>query len=244
MFQEALKYLYELRPLCDLKVIDGLNYQADGRTLSLLLPPLADGVSLTTLSGLLELLEFGIEEQTEEQLAVDYFLKVADHTKVGLVVKNVDKYGRRPWLVTVNAMTSEQFKFGSYLTPDEFMIGLLSKFVQSDERDKLITLASSLTSESSTEANDDGITQNLVVKSGAALKRSIESKPRVTLAPYRTFSEAVQPESDFIFRVKKVADNQPPNCALFEADGGAWKAQAMLNIKAKLEFNTRVKVIA
>ena len=45
--------------------------------------------------------------------------------------------------------------------------------------------------------------------------------------------EIEQPVSEFIFRM---AEKQGITCALFEADGGAWKNAAMQNIKKYLEF--------
>ncbi|OSA97223.1 hypothetical protein B2H85_16310, partial [Clostridium botulinum] len=52
----------------------------------------------------------------------------------------------------------------------------------------------------------------------------------VALAPYRTFPEVQQPTSKFIFRMQ-----QGPKAAIFEADGGAWRNQAMQSIKAYLQ---------
>lgn len=57
--------------------------------------------------------------------------------------------------------------------------------------------------------------------------------PRVKLAPYRTFIEIEQPESEFVFRARKADDL--PHFALFEADGGAWRIESMKRIKAYLE---------
>ncbi|PFR65873.1 hypothetical protein COK29_26730, partial [Bacillus cereus] len=48
----------------------------------------------------------------------------------------------------------------------------------------------------------------------------------VSLQPYRTFVEVEQPKSNFIFRMK-----DGPRCSIHEADGGAWKLQAMNNIE-------------
>ena len=56
----------------------------------------------------------------------------------------------------------------------------------------------------------------------------------VILRPYRTFPEVEQPASSFIFRMK---ENDGVCCALFEADGGAWKNEAMRNIKEYLKEN-------
>lgn len=54
---------------------------------------------------------------------------------------------------------------------------------------------------------------------------------------YRTFMEIEQPESEFVFRARK-ADSLP-HFALFEADGGAWRIEAMKRIKAYLEENLK-----
>jgi hypothetical protein len=84
-------------------------------------------------------------------------------------------------------------------------------------------------------SEDDSISQKATLRQGVALKGEPEKvKARVTLAPYRTFREVEQPASDFIFRLKNAAENQPPTLALFEADGGKWKLQAMQNIGAFL----------
>lgn len=56
----------------------------------------------------------------------------------------------------------------------------------------------------------------------------------VRLKPYRTFTEVDQPESDFVFRMKE-DKYDGVQCALFEADGGAWKLHAMESIQEYLE---------
>lgn len=52
--------------------------------------------------------------------------------------------------------------------------------------------------------------------------------------PYRTFLEVDQPVSEFIFRMKQ-DKYDGVLCALFEADGGAWKMEATERIKKYLE---------
>ena len=53
------------------------------------------------------------------------------------------------------------------------------------------------------------------------------------LKPFRTFVEVDQPVSSFVFRMK---DDRcgGVQCALFEADGGAWTISAMEEIKSYL----------
>lgn len=81
---------------------------------------------------------------------------------------------------------------------------------------------------------DDGITQKATVKTGLASRGDAVIPSPVTLKPYRTFTEVDQPESRFVFRMKE-DKYEGVQCALFEADGGAWKLQAMENIKGYLE---------
>lgn len=55
------------------------------------------------------------------------------------------------------------------------------------------------------------------------------ARPIVRLAPYRTFREIKQPESEFLLR-SRIDDNNVPKLALYEADGGAWKISAIHGI--------------
>ena len=65
----------------------------------------------------------------------------------------------------------------------------------------------------------------------------------VTLRPYRTFNEVEQPASQFVFRINKLA-----NLALFEADGGKWKLEAVESIanylKNELASNKKITILA
>jgi hypothetical protein len=70
----------------------------------------------------------------------------------------------------------------------------------------------------------------VTVKTGIAKIEDVFVPNPVVLAPYRTFPEIAQPESKFIFRMQT-----GPTAALFEADGGAWRNEAMGRIKAWLE---------
>lgn len=82
---------------------------------------------------------------------------------------------------------------------------------------------------------DDGISQRVTTRTGVARIGEIDLPNPVTLKPYRTFPEADQPESDFVFRVRQIEGKV--GIALFEADGGRWKLQAALNIKEWLTSN-------
>lgn len=55
----------------------------------------------------------------------------------------------------------------------------------------------------------------------------------VVLRPYRTFTEVEQPASAFIFRCRQ--DQGKMQFMLCEADGGAWRSEAMKNIQTFME---------
>ena len=65
--------------------------------------------------------------------------------------------------------------------------------------------------------------------------------PIVNLAPFRTFAEVDQPISKFLFRMRREGNHV--SAALFEADGGAWRLEAMKNIAEYLGFNLPKDVV-
>lgn len=66
------------------------------------------------------------------------------------------------------------------------------------------------------------------------IKVSCASPNPVTLAPYRTFREIAQPESQFVFRLRGGVEGALPHAALFEADGAEWKLAAVGRIASFL----------
>src|SRR5690606_26037278 len=106
---------------------------------------------------------------------------------------------------------------------------LQSAFVKNDDRDVILKVVGNVKEEDVKTYGDDGVSQSVTAKVGVATVGQVEVPNPVSLKPYRTFAEVEQPESEFIFRMKN-----GPRCSLFEADGGAWKLQAISNIKSYL----------
>ncbi|NQK92942.1 hypothetical protein HO498_01330 [Streptococcus suis] len=81
-----------------------------------------------------------------------------------------------------------------------------------------------------------------VVSTNMDVKSTLAPNP-VTLRPYRTFAEVEQPASQFIYRIDKAG-----YMALFEADGGKWKLDAINNIatylKSKLGEQANITILA
>ena len=82
---------------------------------------------------------------------------------------------------------------------------------------------------------DDGVTQTVTAKAGVVLSKDVRVPNPVSLRPYRTFREVLQPASSFVLRLQGGGKaSTTPVGALFEADGGAWKVEAMRNISTYL----------
>lgn len=136
-----------------------------------------------------------------------------------------------------------RIEFDRYLPPDDFQIMLMTRFVQSENRDKVLAFAGKIRADESLETADDGFSQRVTIKTGAASNANVVIQNPVYLAPFRTFPEVTQPESPFVLRFGK--EGYP---ALFEADGGAWRNDAVHYIAAwlaeKLPKDDSVQIIA
>ena len=173
-----------------------------------------------------------------------WLIEVLSHQGVRIVSRHTGLYGRREVLLSVSLQDGEPFPFGRFLPREEFVIGLQSRFLQQGDVLEVLRLASGLEMSAVMVAEDDGISQRTTTRQGIALKETVTVKGRVKLRPYRTFREVEQPVSEFVFRLRS-KEGMVPECALFEADGGTWKLDAVLTIKAWLEAkNLNIPVIA
>ncbi len=159
-------------------------------------------------------------------------VEIESPTQISLHTRMVGDFNQRFTPVRCTALVTE-FPWGRFTDPDNFIIMAQSRFVETEDLAKIRAIVGNVKSEEVFQFSDDGISQQVTAKSGVARVENVVIPPRVKLAPYRTFMEIEQPESEFVFRARK-ADSLP-HFALFEADGGAWRIEAMKRIKAYLE---------
>lgn len=127
--------------------------------------------------------------------------------------------------------------FGRFVKLEEFIIMLKSKFIMTEDLEQIIKIVGNIQDENVTNYNDDGITQKVTTRTGIARVGDTSLPPKVNLVPFRTFIEVAQPKSEFLLRAKKGYDGI--EFALFEADGGAWKKEAINNISSYLSDNLK-----
>ncbi|WP_217588781.1 hypothetical protein [Lentibacillus saliphilus] len=176
-------------------------------------------LELNTLTGLVTYIKSKLE-RSESPL----FLHVKNEKKV--VLKGLLEFdGGREDLAVANAIVPE-FDFDYFHDVESMNIAFQSKFTKTEDRNLLLKVIGSLKEDNVRHTGDDGVSQAVTIQTGVASADDVLVPNPVTLAPYRTFLEVDQPESDFVFRMK-----DGPRGAIFEADGGAWRNIAIANVR-------------
>lgn len=188
----------------------------------------AAAIEMSTLTGLVDYIKGQIDESTDKML-----VHVVSPTEVKLV-SALDGDRKRETLVYVKAQIPE-FAYGRYMDNETFLIALQSKFIPNEDRALLLRFAGTVENGTVSQYKDDGVTQKATIRTGIASKGEAEVPNPVQLCPFRTFMEVTQPESSFVFRMRQ-NEGRGVECAIFEADGGAWKNAAMKNVKEYLQF--------
>lgn len=197
-------------------------------------------VKVQTLGGFAALIRAGIEGVDVSK----FLIHIENETTVTLKAKDTDEYGRREVLIQAQPVPFERHRFGNWHDQENFAIEIASKFSDTPDTAYVLKMASILTNDASTSSEDDGFTQRVNVKAGLRMKEQTTLKPRVDLAPYRTFPEVPQPVSPFVFRARVTGEGTPA-LMLVEADGGMWKLQAIDAIRAALDaMNLGLPIIA
>lgn len=182
--------------------------------------------SVDTLEALVKLIRTeGVNQAPMLYVRVDSARRVVvDSTYTG---RDYAWYSRLPLYEAVSDVPS--ISVNQYMSQEHAVIELQSLYAVTEDRDYLLALLSRIDVNQGVSSVDNGISQEVSVRTGAVLKEQQTVQPIVHLQPYRTFLEVEQPASDFLLRLDK--DGRP---ALYEADGGAWKLEAKRNIAAYL----------
>ena len=224
----------------DMLDIDGRTYYWNRNTnrweeLKVSLPddePVPGTIKFFTLDGVIDYIRENVEGLIPDHDSGErLILQVVDETTVALMSKPSTHHKERHAIIKCEAHVP-RICFGSYISTDDFNTMLLSNFICTPAREELFKVVKSLTNEQSMNTADDGVSQVVTVKQGVSLASNCQFKNPVPLAPMRTFTEIEQPESNFTLRV-----NEKANVALFEADGGAWKNEAVARVKEYLKKN-------
>lgn len=226
MIKEALKYIVEMsKP--EIVEVDGDSY-SDRELKRISYIPRADAIIMSTLTSLVDYIHSNTDIMPEKMI-----IHVETPTSVKMY-SMLDYERKRECMAAVKAEIPG-FDFDRFMDHEKFLINMQSKFIDTEDKALLLKFAGTVETGTVAQYGDDGVTQKATVKTGIASKSDAIVPAAVNLKPFRTFLEVDQPESGFVFRMKEDKYSEGVQCAIFEADGGAWKAEAMANIKAYLQ---------
>lgn len=224
MIRAALQYLVNLGKAEIIEADNGYYYSTE--QLYPVKEPLASALIVETLSGLVDY----IKSEFDRSSLNGQLVQVVSSRQVHLLSALFDDGQRETYMIA--EAFSPGFEFDQWYESEDFIIGLQSCFVENDDKAKILKVVGNIKDEAVRQYGDDGVTQQVTAKTGLAQVEDVPIPNPVMLAPFRTFMEIEQPESKFVFRMRQGDDG--PECALFEADGGAWKLEAMKKVKAYL----------
>ncbi|MDO5785428.1 MAG: hypothetical protein Q4P20_10250 [Eubacteriales bacterium] len=202
----------------------------------------AEPLNVHTLTSIVDYITSGTDDNGTLDGACDavdidrrFVVHIEDYDKVTLTRElSTDKRRERLLCATDDTRT---FPFGQFLPVENFIIAMQAYFIQDDMTAQLVRLVSSVTDSNSVKRADNGLTQSVTAKTGIVTSSEIEVPNPVQLCPLCTFSEIRQPGRRFVFRLR--GGDNGVTAALFEADGNAWKHEAILNIRDYLNLELR-----
>lgn len=233
MLKQAMEFLMEkARP--ELVEVGERKYSTND--LYPVLLPQVEGFKVSSLSSIIQYLK-----DNPDDVGIRKIIAIESPERALLKTQAYGEFEQRDTLIQADAFIP-RIRFGEWMGKENFIIQLQSAFTKFEDKTKegeivlsegdkdiLLKCIGNLKSEVVKNHGDDGVSQKVEIKQGIATVAEAVVPNPVTLAPYRTFPEIIQVPSNFIFRMREGRDGI--EMALFEADGGAWRIEAMKRIR-------------
>jgi hypothetical protein len=203
-------------------------------------------LKVNTLTGLVDYVKCNLDHLVLDECLV----QVVSPNRVELIARiegDVQEFRRKTYLSATTEMHGSGFAFGQYQDAESFVIGLQTLFLPSQQRDEILMLLASIKESVVRETVDNGVSQEVKTAGGVVMVGMTKVPNPVELQPYRTFREVTQPVSCFVLRLRSGKGDEKPACALFEADGGVWRIEAIMSVGAFLQeqfLGMAIQVIA
>lgn len=216
--------------------IDGRNYTAQDLK-PVIFEPRPAALKVSTLSGFADYIK-----ANRDGIALDKAVVIIkSHDEVVLASELWGDKKERSYYIGAKIDDGlKVYPFERFMEVESFIIALRSMFEPGSDLEKVITYVSKVRGGKAFNLEDDGVSQTATVQTTAAgaLTKKETAPAIVKLRPYRTFRDIEQIESEFLFRMKLVdTENGVVGCALFEADGGRWRNEAVNAIRDHLKVS-------
>ncbi|MPW26236.1 hypothetical protein GC105_10595 [Alkalibaculum sp. M08DMB] len=231
MIKEAIKYIVDLGKT---EIFDIGDFKFTNDQLKVICDPQADSLSINTLNGVVDYVNNQVDN---ESIVTRIVINVLSYKEVHVMSELFGAQQRETYLKAIPC--NPNIILDKFMDIESFNIQLQSGFVTTPFIETILKVTGNITDSQVTNFSDDGVSQSVTAKAGIARVGEVVVPNPVILRPYRTFPEIEQPESPFILRM---ADG--PRAALFCADGGAWKLQAIRSIKEYLSEKLEKEIAA
>lgn len=233
MIKEALQYIIGLQQP-RIQEINGQKYYFNNNGI----PSLVDkcqnckALEISTLTSLVDYIKESMANDFAESGAVPkMIIHVESETEVSLV--SVFNGDMDRWKIAAVTAMIPQIALNKFIGQEQFIIQMQSTFIDNTDKAIVLQVAGNVANKTVANYGDDGVSQKATIRTGLANVEDVIVPNPVKLQPFRTFHEIEQPEIDFVFRMRNGSDGI--SCALFEADGGAWKFRAVHSIAEYLK---------
>lgn len=117
-----------------------------------------------------------------------------------------------------------------FIDRESFNIMLQTGFEPTEDLEIILSYIGNMSDNAVRTIGDNGVSQEITIKQSTKGLIDVVVPNPVVLKPYRTFVEIEPTSSKFVFRLKEGG-----GCALYEADGGAWKIDTMGALQTYIE---------
>lgn len=218
MIKEALQYIIGLQQPRIKEIEDKKYYFCNGIPMLLDECRSCEVLEISTLTSLVDYIKSRMTDDFSASLP-KMIVHVQSESEVRLMSVFNDDMKR--WEIVKVKARLPQIRLNEFISQEQFVIQTQSMFIDMLDRGLVLQVAGNVEDKTVANYGDDGVSQRATIKTGITNMEDVIVPNPVKLKPFRTFHEIDQPEINFVFRMK----NGPGgiSCALFEADGGAWK---------------------
>ncbi len=201
--------------------VDGRTYYRDN--LKEFIEPKSDAFTVHTLDAVAKYCN-----ADPDSLSGNIMVRVVDPTKA-TVCGYLRDDRQREYFLNCNAYGAGNFErnLNHYHGHIDMMIFLQTHFVKTETLTRLLGQLGNIDDEESINIADDGMTQEITVKKGAAIRETDNVQNPVLLIPRRSFPEIELDPVPFIVRLEARPAGGMPSIGIFESDGGNWKVDAV-----------------
>lgn len=230
MLVEFLNRLLELkRP--ETVEINGRNFSTHRLELIPESPSVKE-IEIHSLTGMVDYIKSNFDNRS------NLLIHIESPTEITLLDKLDSTNNRRSYLRSAAILPN--IIFDRFIDREQFQIMMQANFVPTTDHMTVLDIVSHIHIENgNVELKDNGLTQSVTTRGGAATLSATPVPPKVSLKPFRTFVEVAQPASEYILRL-----NDKGNVALYEADGGSWQLEAIENIAEYFKAELAVEIEA